>query len=180
MPTVRQISNPSRSRVCHTGTTRLNVMVEAPFTAATTASKIFFIILSRRPATVPRWKLRISHQAASSVLDTFTCRLVMMAWQLHMTSLRCRLLWIRPYLRPRVLSASRRIRQNAGKPSTTRSIALVRGYTLFRWHRRRGYPCCSSCSSREDFPNVCRAFHFSVQNSLRWPAGLPKPFWTCP
>jgi hypothetical protein len=55
--------------------------------------KIFFIILPRRPATVPRWKLRISYQAASSVLETFTCRLVMAAWQLHMTSPWSRLLW---------------------------------------------------------------------------------------
>jgi hypothetical protein len=67
------------TKVCHTGTTQLNAMVEAPFTAATTASTIFFIIVSRRPATVPRWKLRISYQAASSVLETSTCRLEMTA-----------------------------------------------------------------------------------------------------
>jgi hypothetical protein len=63
--------------------------------------------------------------------------LVMTAWQLHMTSLWSRLLWNLPYLRPRVLSALRRIRKNAGNPSTTRSTALVRGYILFRWRRRR-------------------------------------------
>jgi hypothetical protein len=96
-------------KVCHTGTTQLNTMVKAPFTAATAASTRFFIILSRRLATVPRWKLRISYQAASFVLETSTCRLVMTAWQLHMTLLWSRLLWNRPYLRPLVLSASRRI-----------------------------------------------------------------------
>jgi hypothetical protein len=82
--------------VCHARTTQLKAMVEAPFTAATTASKLLFIILTSRPATFPRWKLRVSYQTASSVLETSTCRLMMSAWQLHMTSPWSRLLWNRP------------------------------------------------------------------------------------
>jgi hypothetical protein len=56
---------------------------------------------------------------------------------LHMMSLWSRLLKNRPYLRPRVLSALRRIGQSAGKPSTTRTTALVREYTLFSWRKKR-------------------------------------------
>jgi hypothetical protein len=88
------------------GTTQLNAIAAAPFIAAITASKTFYIILSRRPATVPRWKLHISYQAGSSVLETSTYLLVMTAWQFHMTSPWSRPLWDCLYLSPRVLSAS--------------------------------------------------------------------------
>jgi hypothetical protein len=137
MPTVRQGPKPSRSMFVIQGPLNLMPWWRLHSPPPQPPQKIFFIVLSRRPATVPRWKQRISYQAASSTLDTSTCRSVLTAWQLHMTSLWSRLLWNHPYLRPRDLSASRRIRQNAGKPSTTRTIALVRGYVLFKCRRRR-------------------------------------------
>jgi hypothetical protein len=67
----------------------------------------------------------------ADVLETPACLLVMTAWRLHMTSQWFRLLGNCPYLRPRVLSASQRILQNAGKLSTMRTTALVRRYALF-------------------------------------------------
>jgi hypothetical protein len=121
-----KVQNP-RDQGLSYGTTQLNAMVEAPFTAATTASKITYHTLKAAGYSP---QLETAHLMPDSLIrpgDVY----VMTAWQLHMTSLWSHLLWNRPYLRPRALSASRRIRQNAGKPSTTRTIALVREYNLF-------------------------------------------------
>jgi hypothetical protein len=76
-----------------------------------------------------QWKPRISYQAASSVLETST-RLVMTAWQLHMTTPWFRLLRNRPYLCPRVLSASQRILYNA-KSRPLREQLRWSGDTLY-------------------------------------------------